>query len=239
MTHSICDAGSAGRTQDATLRLGLHRRVRAGRGGGCSTAGGWPRTGRAASGSPEIPSLDVDAGSLYVVDSKIWTSARVTTGIDMALALVETDLGGALANLIAQDFVLYARQPGYQSQFSPLLQAQAAAEAPFAGLIEWMQAHLDRKLDVPELAARAGACGTKLLSPVHRSDRQDAGALRRKPAPRRRPHVARWRPADKGDCRKGGIIVAVPLGQAFEQRFGMAPSCSTDAVTNRGRRHDR
>jgi transcriptional regulator GlxA family with amidase domain len=60
------------------------------------------------------------------------------------------------ANLIARHFVLYARRPGYQSQFSPLLQAQGAADAPFAALIDWMQAHLDRPLDVPRLAQRAG-----------------------------------------------------------------------------------
>ncbi|MDP1961428.1 MAG: AraC family transcriptional regulator, partial [Reyranella sp.] len=65
--------------------------------------------------------LEVDADSLYVVDGKVWTSAGVTTGIDMALALVEADLGAATANLIARHFVLYARRPGYQSQFSPML----------------------------------------------------------------------------------------------------------------------
>ena len=63
----------------------------------------------------------------------------------MALALVEADLGAAIANLIARHFVLYARRPGYQSQFSPLLQAQTTAEAPFADLIEWMQSHLDAR----------------------------------------------------------------------------------------------
>ena len=92
---------------------------------GCSTASAWRRTGRAASAWPSAsrPST-VDADSLYVVDGKVWTSAGVTTGIDMALALVEADLGAATANLIARHFVLYARRPGYQSQFSPLLQAQ-------------------------------------------------------------------------------------------------------------------
>src|SRR5258708_39357388 len=103
-----------------------------------------------------FPALSVDAAALYVVDRQVWTSAGVTPGIDMALALVEADLGAATANLIARHFVLYARRPGYQSQFSPLLQAQTAAEAPFAQLIDWMQAHLDRPLDVPALAARAG-----------------------------------------------------------------------------------
>ncbi len=103
-----------------------------------------------------FPALTVDAEALYVVDGKIWTSAGVTTGIDMALALVEADLGAAKANLIARHFVLYARRPGYQSQFSPLLQAQAKADARFAKLIDWMQANLDRPLDVPALAQRAG-----------------------------------------------------------------------------------
>ena len=60
----------------------------------------------------KFPALTVDADALYVVDGKVWTSAGVTTGIDMALALVEADLGAATANLIARHFVLYARRPG-------------------------------------------------------------------------------------------------------------------------------
>jgi transcriptional regulator GlxA family with amidase domain len=74
----------------------------------------WASCERLADG---FPALTVDADSLYVVDGKVWTSAGVTTGIDMALALVEADLGAATANLIARHFVLYARRPGYQSQF--------------------------------------------------------------------------------------------------------------------------
>src|SRR6185436_9350500 len=103
-----------------------------------------------------FPAVSVDPESLYVVDGKVWTSAGVTTGIDMALALVEADLGAATANLIARHFVLYARRPGFQSQFSPLLGAQAEADTPFAGLMEWMQGNLDARLDVPMLAHRAG-----------------------------------------------------------------------------------
>src|SRR6185437_13394978 len=82
----------------------------------------------------KFPAVSVDAESLYVVDGKVWTSAGVTTGIDMALAIVEADLGAETANLIARHFVLYQRRPGYQSQFSPMLQAQATADAPFAAL---------------------------------------------------------------------------------------------------------
>ena len=76
-------------------------------------------------------------------------------------------------------FVLYARRPGYQSQFSPLLQAQTAAEAPFAPLIDWM-----RPISTARSTCRrwpAAGLGAELLPPVHRGDRQDAGAFRRGP----------------------------------------------------------
>ena len=102
------------------------------------------------------PDLQVDANALYVEDGRVWTSAGVTTGIDMCLALVARDLGEGVANGIAQRLVLYARRPGYQSQFSPMLAAQAKADTAFSGLIEWIRAHLAEPLDVERLAERAG-----------------------------------------------------------------------------------
>ncbi|SMH26644.1 GlxA family transcriptional regulator [Mesorhizobium australicum] len=73
------------------------------------------------------PSVEVDRDSVYVVDGKIWTSAGVTTGIDMTLAMIGSDLDGVIASEVAKHLVVYARRPGYQSQFSPLLRAQAKA----------------------------------------------------------------------------------------------------------------
>lgn len=102
----------------------------------------------------DFPAVDVDADSLYVEDGGLWTSAGVTTGIDMCLAMVERDLGSKVANRIAARLVLYARRPGYQSQFSPVLKAQAKAGAPFGKLIDWMAANLQQPLDVPQLAER-------------------------------------------------------------------------------------
>jgi transcriptional regulator GlxA family with amidase domain len=107
------------------------------------------------------PDVQVDAEALYVEDGRVWTSAGVTTGIDMCLALVARDLGEAVANTIARRLVLYARRPGYQSQFSPVLAAQARSEGPFAGVIDWIRAHLADTLDVDRLAQRAG------MSPRH------------------------------------------------------------------------
>ena len=71
-----------------------------------------------------FPRVKVNPDALYVVDGRIWTSAGVTTGIDMALPMVAQDLDAAVASEVAKRLVLYARRPGYQSQFSPLLQAQ-------------------------------------------------------------------------------------------------------------------
>jgi transcriptional regulator GlxA family with amidase domain len=107
------------------------------------------------------PDLTVDAEALYVEDGRVWTSAGVTTGIDMCLALVARDLGNAVANAIAQRLVLYARRPGYQSQFSPVLAAQAKCDGAFSHLVDWIRAHLAEPLDVDRLAARAG------MSPRH------------------------------------------------------------------------
>jgi transcriptional regulator GlxA family with amidase domain len=171
-----------------------------------------------------FPALEVDADSLYVVDGKIWTSAGVTTGIDMSLALVEADLGAATANLIARHFVLYARRPGYQSQFSPLLQAQTAAEAPFAALIDWMQENLDQPLDVPTLAARAGLTERsfyrKFTEATGKTPAHFVEGLRLDAA---RTLLTKGLPI-KTIAGKVGLNSPARFGQAFERRFGMAPS---------------
>jgi transcriptional regulator GlxA family with amidase domain len=102
-----------------------------------------------------FPDVRVDAEALFVVDGALWTSAGVTTAIDMTLAMVEKDLGADIASEIAQRLVLYARRPGNQSQFSPLLIKKAASDHDYAALILWMQQNIDKPLDVATLAARA------------------------------------------------------------------------------------
>ncbi|MEO9341199.1 helix-turn-helix domain-containing protein [Mesorhizobium sp. SB112] len=102
------------------------------------------------------PLVSVDPESIYLEDGNLWTSAGVTTGIDMALAMVASDLDASTAARVAQWLVLYARRPGHQSQFSPILRAQAKADNPFTELIEWLPANLHLPLDVRSLAERAG-----------------------------------------------------------------------------------
>src|SRR5437867_10696108 len=171
-----------------------------------------------------FPALRVDAEALYVTDGKVWTSAGVTTGIDMALALVEADLGAATANLLARHFVLYARRPGYQSQFGPLLQAQTVVEAPFSELIDWMQAHLDQQLDVPTLARRARLTERsfyrKFTEATGKTPAHFVEGLRLDAA---RTLLANGLPL-KAIAGRVGLTSSARLGAAFERRFGMAPS---------------
>ena len=102
------------------------------------------------------PNIDVDGNAIFVKDAHVWTSAGVTTGIDMALAIVEEDHDRAVADAIASRLVLYVRRPGFQSQFSDALVAQQDASAPLATLLTWARANLRASLDVAKLARRAG-----------------------------------------------------------------------------------
>ncbi len=102
------------------------------------------------------PQVSVDADKIFVQDGNVWTSAGVSTGADLALAMVEEDHGHGLALEIARHMVLFLRRPGGQSQFSSQLAAQAADLQPIRELIAWISEHLDTDLSVPVLARRAG-----------------------------------------------------------------------------------
>lgn len=172
--------------------------------------------------------VTVDPEALYVVDGRLWTSAGVTTGIDMALAMIAHDLDAAIAGEVAKRLILYARRPGYQSQFSPVLKAQVKGDSPFADLIGWMQANLDAPLDVPSLAARAGMTERTF----HRRFVAATGET-----PARFVEAARLDAArmllSRGLTLKSvavqvGLFPPSRLAEAFERRFGVAPRLFRD-----------
>jgi transcriptional regulator GlxA family with amidase domain len=173
------------------------------------------------------PDLCVDPAALFVVDGRVWTSAGVTTGIDMALAMVEQDCGAEIANAVARRLVLYARRPGYQSQFSPLLDARIKAETPFAGLIAWMQSNLDHPLDVPSLAARAGLTERsfyrRFLAAVGTPPAQFAEMIRLEAA---RTLITEDMPLKAVAASVG--LTPIRLNRAFERHFGIAPRLFRD-----------
>ncbi|WP_316742164.1 GlxA family transcriptional regulator [Streptomyces sp. MK7] len=107
------------------------------------------------------PEVTVDPEPIYVRDGPYITSAGVSTGIDMALALVEDDLGAACALEAAKYLVLYFKRPGGQTQFSMILDTQLTDQEPIRSLQDWIQENLHRALPVSELAERTN------MSPRH------------------------------------------------------------------------
>ncbi|MFZ3290347.1 MAG: GlxA family transcriptional regulator [Telluria sp.] len=100
------------------------------------------------------PAVTVDADAIFVREGNIWTSAGVTAGIDLALALVEDDFGREIALEVARDLVVYLKRPGGQSQFSIHLSSQMTSHPKLRGLQDWILAHLDQDLSTPVLAQR-------------------------------------------------------------------------------------
>jgi transcriptional regulator GlxA family with amidase domain len=103
----------------------------------------------------------VERDPIYVRDGRYWTSAGVTAGIDLALALVEADVGRKVAMLVARWLVVFVRRVGGQSQFSAALAGQTAERAPLRDLQAYIVEHPTADLDVPSLARRVA------LSPRH------------------------------------------------------------------------
>jgi transcriptional regulator GlxA family with amidase domain len=92
--------------------------------------------------------------AIYTRDGNLYTSAGVTAGMDMALAMLEEDHGNAVALAVARELVMFLKRPGGQSQFSDYLAAQFSEDAGLRELQLWMLEHLDQDLSVPRLAER-------------------------------------------------------------------------------------
>ncbi|MFI0352266.1 GlxA family transcriptional regulator [Actinomadura sp. 9N407] len=102
------------------------------------------------------PRINVDADPIYIRDGNVWTSAGVSAGVDLALAMVADDHGHVLARDVACGLVVYLHRPGGQSQFSTPMRALAPAGEPFRELQAYIDAHPAEDLSVPALARRTG-----------------------------------------------------------------------------------
>jgi transcriptional regulator GlxA family with amidase domain len=102
-----------------------------------------------------FPAVRVEPDPIFVCDGPVWTSAGVTAGIDLALALVEEDLGRSVALAVARYLVVFLKRPGGQAQFSATLALQAA-EDKFGALHNWINGHLGDDLSISVLADQAG-----------------------------------------------------------------------------------
>jgi transcriptional regulator GlxA family with amidase domain len=170
------------------------------------------------------PRIDVDREAIFVRDGRVWTSAGVTTGIDMALAMVEQDHDRRLADSVAAHLVVYARRPGFQSQFSEMLVAQSAASDPLGPLVAWLRTNLRAPLDVPAVARRAGMS----VRSLHRRCLQDLDTTPAKLVEKLRVEQARTLLATtdlgtKAIAARCGFRTATRMAIAFERALGVGP----------------
>ncbi|MBK8159724.1 MAG: DJ-1/PfpI family protein [Rhodospirillaceae bacterium] len=128
----------------------------------------WERCDRLAA---DYPGIKVERDPIFIRDGKFYSSAGVSAGMDLALALIEEDLGTDVVAALAREFVLYMRRSGGQTQFSPALKAQSTQPGRIAGLQQWILGNLHRPLSIEELAAQIA------MSPRHFARRftQEAG----------------------------------------------------------------
>jgi transcriptional regulator GlxA family with amidase domain len=182
----------------------------------------WAREGQL---SREHPDLDVDCDPIFIRDGRIWTSAGVTAGMDLALALVEDDLGREVAHAVARELVLFLRRPGSQSQFSVPLWSAQPRTGPIRAALAAIHADPGAPHGIADLAMRAG------LSTRH-LQRRFASEVGMPPAAyveRVRIEAARRALADSDDsveaiARRCGFGTAETLRRALHRATRVAPS---------------
>ncbi|MEQ1809340.1 MAG: GlxA family transcriptional regulator [Terricaulis sp.] len=178
---------------------------------------------RAAQLAQMFPQVRVEADCIYVKDGAVWTSAGVTAGIDLALAMIAEDLGEDVAADVAREMVVYAKRPGGQAQHSALLDLDSGASR-FAQLNAWMREHLGEDLSVERLAAHAA------MSPRNfaRAYAAETGVTPAKAVERLRAETARTALAQGGAiqeiARRTGFGDPERMRRAFVRLYGAPPA---------------
>jgi transcriptional regulator GlxA family with amidase domain len=170
-----------------------------------------------------FPGVRLEADRIFIREGEVWSSAGITAGIDLALALVEDDLGAKVARRTAQTLVVHHRRPGGQSQFSALLDT-GGVHGRFAELMDWIRERLAEPLSVERLADQAA------MSPRHfaRAFRAETGLTPAKAVERLRLEAARMRVEASGEPIDR-VAEAVGFGdpermrRAFLRAFGQPP----------------
>ncbi|RUU66933.1 GlxA family transcriptional regulator, partial [Mesorhizobium sp. M2C.T.Ca.TU.009.01.2.1] len=169
------------------------------------------------------PKVKFDAERIFIQDGSVWTSAGISAGIDLALALIEDDLGPVIARRTAQQLVVHQRRPGGQSQFSGLVEF-GGRSGRFVELIEWMRTKLAQPLTVERLAERAA------MSPRNfaRAFATETGTTPAKAVERLRLEAARMAvetsntPLDR-IAEESGFGDTGRMRRAFMRSFGQPP----------------
>jgi transcriptional regulator GlxA family with amidase domain len=215
-------AGAAARSRRvAAVCSGAFLLARAGLLDGRRATTHWGRVEQLARAYPKVR---VDGDPIYVKDGSIYTSAGVTAGMDLALALVEEDHGRDLALSVARQLVLFLKRPGGQSQFSTQLEVQLSDRSPLRDLQSWIAGHPAADLSVEALAKRVA------MSPRHfaRVFARELGVTPARYVERARVEVARRRLEETGlgveaVAAESGFGSAETMRRAFLRNLSVSP----------------
>jgi transcriptional regulator GlxA family with amidase domain len=169
------------------------------------------------------PKVKLEPDRIFVRDGAIWSSAGISAGIDLALALVAEDFGDEIAQKTARELVLYHRRSGGQSQFSSLLELKAPS-GRFGALLSWAREHLDAPLTVEDLAEQAGMSSRHFA----RAFIAETGTTPSKAIERLRIEVARHRVQSSSEAiervaESTGFRDPERMRRAFIRAFGQPP----------------
>ena len=169
------------------------------------------------------PQVKLEPDQIFVRDGNIWSSAGITAGIDLSLAMIAEDYGDDIAQQTARQLVLYHRRSGGQSQFSSLLELKAPA-GRFGPLLAWAREHLDAPLTVEDLAEQAGMSSRHFT----RAFIAETGTTPSKAVERLRIEVARQRVQSSSEAIERvaevtGFRDPERMRRAFIRAFGQPP----------------
>jgi transcriptional regulator GlxA family with amidase domain len=169
------------------------------------------------------PRIKVQSDHIFIHDGPVWTSAGISAGIDLALALIEEDLGVDVARAVARELVVYHRRPGGQSQFSALLELDPASSR-IARALSYAREHLHEMLDVDRLAEVAHLSRRQFdRAFAAETGQTPAKAIEKLRAEAARPRVEAGDESLEGIARAVGFADPERMRRAFIRVFGQPP----------------
>ena len=172
-----------------------------------------------------FPAVEIDPDPVFIRADDVWTSAGVTAGMDLSLALVEQDLGAEVALAVARVLVVFFKRPGGQAQFSGALSAQQASIPALRELQAWIAGHIAEELSVPALAARAGLSERSFARAFRREVGQTPAAyVEALRIERARALLEDGAPSMERVARETGFNSPEVLRRAFQRRVGVSPA---------------
>ncbi len=177
------------------------------------------------------PNINVQEDRIFIIDGPIWTSAGMSAGVDLALALLENDLGDEIARAVAKILVVYHRRAGGQSQFSTLLDLDATSDRVQTALT-YAKQHLSKPLSVNDLA-KAAFLSPRQFSRLFKQEtgRSPAKAIERLRVESARLMIEAGRFSAEEIARKNGFGNRERMRRSFVRAFGQSPQAIQRAVS--------